>query len=132
MAKHATTELEQVESGGGAHILAIVIGMVLGVTVGLLFGRQMWLASGGPAAEVSMLEATAKQKAERAEALAATNPEEAERLRSHIPKIEARLSATRELAAEADAEGVSWFAHATWVFTKFCGDVFLQALKLMV
>jgi solute carrier family 1 (neuronal/epithelial high affinity glutamate transporter), member 1 len=36
-------------------LIAILVAMVLGVLVGLFYGRQMWLAGGGPAAQVKTL-----------------------------------------------------------------------------
>ena len=100
--------------------------------MGIFYGRQMWLAGGGPAEEIVRLEATAKQKAERAAALDATDPQEAARLRGHIPKIEARLAKARRLQQQVAAGGFSPRALAVWEFAKFCGEVFLQALTLLV
>jgi len=114
------------------HLFAIVVGMALGVAVGLLFGRAMWLASGGPAAEIKILEATASQKAEHADKLDATNPQEAARLRDHIPQIDTRLAEMRQLQDEIEKSGTSTLAAFLWTTTKFLGDVFLQALKLLV
>jgi len=113
-------------------LIAIVVAMILGAALGAFYGRQMWLAGGGPAEEAVRLEATAKQKVERAAALDATDPKEAARLRSHVPKIEARLDEVRRLEQQVAANGVSNWALAAWEFTKFCGELFLQALRLMV
>ena len=113
-------------------LIAIIVAMVLGAVVGAFYGRQMWLAGGGPAEEIVRLEATAKQKAERAAALDATDPQEAARLRGHIPKIDARLDEVGKLQQQVAAGGVSTIASFAWEFTKFCGELFLQALRLMV
>lgn len=111
--------------------MAIVVAMVLGATLGLFYGRPMWLAGGGPAEELKRLEATAAQKTERAAALQATNPHEADRLRGHLPAIETRLADVRQLQQEAE-QGTSYVAVAMWEFTKFCGELFLQSLRLLV
>jgi Na+/H+-dicarboxylate symporter len=120
------------QRGQFRHLLAILAGMLLGVAVGLLFGNKMWLAGGGPAAEIKTLAATAEQKAEHAAALEATNPKEAQRLRGHIPIVNRRLDEVRQLQAQVEEQGVSWLASAAWTTTKFLGDIFLQALKLLV
>ncbi|MEX0642499.1 MAG: cation:dicarboxylase symporter family transporter [Pirellulales bacterium] len=132
--------MSSVQSGTTEHrsrgqigsLIAIIIAMLLGVAVGLFYGRQMWLAGGGPAAEMKLLEATAQQKSERAAALDASNPQEAQRLRGHIPKIEARLDEVRQLQQQIVQQGVSPIAYGVWEFTKFCGELFLQALRLLV
>lgn len=113
-------------------LIAIIVAIVLGALVGVFYGRAMWIAGGGPLAEIEMLEATSAQKAARAAALDATDPQEAARLRGHIPVIEARHDQMRQLQQLAAQQGVSRTAHFAWKFTEFCGDLFLQALKLLV
>lgn len=113
-------------------LVVLVAAMILGAMVGVFYGRAMWLAGGGPAAEIVRLNATAKQKAERAAALDATNPQEAARLRGHLPLIEARLDEMQKLQQQVAAGGGSTLALFAWEFTKFCGELFLQALRLMV
>jgi Na+/H+-dicarboxylate symporter len=117
------------ELGG---LIAIVVAMVLGVLVGLLYGRQMWLAGGGPARQIEMFQATMAQKAQRADALDRSDPAEARRLRGHIPLIDIRLAEMEQLQRQVDQQGVSSVAFAIWEVTKFCGDLFLQSLKLLV
>lgn len=113
-------------------LIAILVAMVLGLLVGLFYGRQMWLAGGGPAEQIKTLEATMAQKAQRADALDQSDPAEARRLRGHIRPIDARLDEIKQLRQQVDRLGVSDVAYAVWQLTKFCGDLFLQALKLLV
>lgn len=113
-------------------LFAIVIAMVLGGVVGVFYGREMWLAGGGPAEEIATLEATKTQKAELAAALDADDPAEAARLRGHVPQIDDRLAEVQRLEQQVEQQGVSSVAYTTWELCKFCGDMFLQALKLLV
>ena len=50
--------------GGLGGLMAIVIGIVLGVLLGYFYGKQMWLAGGGPEELLIQLEATKQQKEE--------------------------------------------------------------------
>ncbi|MCC7475797.1 MAG: dicarboxylate/amino acid:cation symporter [Pirellulales bacterium] len=122
--KRATGEL--------AGLTAIIVAMVLGAVLGLLYGRSMWLAGGGLKEEIARLEMTVAQKTERAKALEEKDPAEAARLRGHVPEIESRLAEVRQLQEQRSKEGVSKLALVAWEFTKFCGDLFLQSLRLMV
>ena len=126
---HAPPNRRRTDYGG---LIAIVIAMLLGALVGLVYGRQMWIASGGPAAEVVKLQATRAQKAEFADNLAASDPAAAERLRGHIPQIDKRLAEVRQIQQLAEQQGVSNFAAFTWKFADFCGDLFIKALTLLV
>ncbi len=63
---------------------------------------------------------------------AADNPQEAARLRSHLPKIDERLADARALQQQVEQQGVSTLASFAWQFTTFCGDLFLRALTLLV
>ncbi len=130
--KKATVSETRRRRGQVGGLVAIIVAMILGAALGVFYGRQMWLAGGGPAEEIVRLEATAKQKAERAAALDATDAQEAARLRGHIPLIEARLDEVRKLEQQVAVNGVSIWAVAAWEFSKFCGELFLQALRLMV
>jgi Na+/H+-dicarboxylate symporter len=109
-------------------VLAILVAIVLGVLVGLGYGKQMWVAGEGPSREVEVLQATIAQKQERAAAIQDTDPQEAARLRSHIPLINTRLDEVRRL----EQQPTSNRAYAVWTLTEFCGDMFLKALKLLV
>jgi Na+/H+-dicarboxylate symporter len=130
-----TTDLHAPEKrprGEYGELVAIVIAMVLGAALGWFYGREMWLAGGGPATAIKELEATIAQKTEQAAALDADNPQEAARLRGHIPQVQARLDEAELLKRQIEQNGVSKAAYTAWEFTKFCGELFLQVLKLLV
>lgn len=118
----------KMEGLGG--LVAILIAIVLGVFLGLAYGKQMWRAGGGPAAEIARLEATRQQKQELADDIEANDPQEAARLRGQIPQIEDRLAEVQQEAQQhPPGRGL---AYAAWELCKFCGDLFIQALKLLV
>lgn len=128
-------------------LVLILVGIFLGVVVGLSYGHTMWLASEGPEKQVTRLEDTIEQKqkdAARFRQLAeeAADPQEqqrlnreAGRLEGHIPKIEARLDELEKLVGQVEADkaaGNYGLAQSVWIFCEFCGDLFLQVLKLLV
>ena len=116
----------------GLGLLSIFVGIVLGVGLGLLYGRSMWLASGGPEEKIDKLQKTVQQK--EAFALAADadgRAEEAERLRSHIPKIQVEIDRTKALRDEA-AKADLTVARYVSKLVRFCGDLFLRMLFLIV
>lgn len=117
-------------TAGLGGLIAIVVAIILGVIVGLTYGRSMWIAGGGPAEEIVQLEATILQKEARAAEIEADDPAEAARLRGHIPLIEGRLPQLRQHVKNQPASfGMPLVA---WEFTKFCGEMFLQALRMLV
>ena len=137
--------------GGDFRPLAwILLSIVIGVLVGVFYGRSMWLAAGGPEGKIQRLEDTVAQKSDRADSLdrkadedeargdvarAADNRREAARLRSHVPVIQTELDAVRTLArhAETDRGTAPFFiAQIVWEFSQFAGDLFLQVLRLLV
>ncbi len=108
-------------------LIAIVLAIVLGVLMGVFYGRQMWLAGGGPTRAAERLAATIEQKQKLAEA---AEPAEAQRLLAQIPVIQQKLDETQRLADQnKPGQGLPY---ALWMLTSFCGDLFLQALKLLV
>lgn len=129
-------------------LVAILIGILLGVLVGVFYGTDMWLASGGPQRSIVQLDDTVKQKEDfasladgRADALDAEDDQdgatrerdEAERLRSHIPIIEAERERLANLITEREQQDVSeTTVLLAWELTEFFGDLFLQTLKLLV
>lgn len=122
------------ESRGFGGLIAIIASIVLGALVGVFYGHEMWLAGGGPETRIEKLEATAKQKEEFAKRKISEGDEkEADRLRSHIPEINKVIDEVlKEKKQVDDAGGAGGFAFGMWEFTKFCGDIFLQVLKLLV
>ncbi|NIP86377.1 MAG: cation:dicarboxylase symporter family transporter, partial [Planctomycetales bacterium] len=110
-------------------LLAIIVGIVLGALLGGFYGQPMWVAGGGPEELLHQLEATRQQKEEFAAALDRSDPPEAARLRGHIPQIDARIA---EVQQQQAAAAPSTLAYASWEFAKFCGELFLQVLKLLV
>ena len=134
--------------GSVRDLVAILIGILLGILVGVFYGSQMWLASGGPQRSITRLDETVVQKEffagqadahaddldvagdeENAESVRA----EAERLRSHIPTIEAERERLANLDSEREQQDVSeTIPLLAWELTEFFGDLFLQALKLLV
>ena len=128
-------------------LIAILIAIVIGVLVGVFYGRQMWLASGEVVHYRDQLEKTFDQKEEfakeaEAEAEAATDADQrerllqrAERLRSHKPIIQERIEEIEALEAKAEKDKDSaafQFAGIFAILTEFVGDIFLQVLKLLV
>ena len=140
------TQSNESKSGGKLGLIGILAGIVLGVAFGLAYGRTMWLASGGPQRKLDLLQQTIEQKAtfaqqneEEAEQLAAEGNrqdaqqkrQEAERLRSHVPLIRQELVQTQDVQARA-AGTDHRVPQVALEITRFCGDVFLRMLLLMV
>lgn len=125
-------EKQPARSGHTWGLAAILAGALLAVAVGWLWGRTMWMATGGPARSVEELQKTALQKerfAERAEAEG--NPREAERLRGQIPLVVAELERNKALQREAEQTDHAVARNAFEVI-RFCGDVFLRVLMMIV
>ncbi len=116
----------------GLGLLGILVGIILGVCFGLFYGRAMWLASGGPEKKIQRLEKTSRQKevlAGRAEADG--DHRQAEKLRAHIPIIQQEIERTEDLRRQAVGANrtLPWYASK---ITRFCGDLFLRMLMLIV
>jgi Na+/H+-dicarboxylate symporter len=159
----STSSNETSKRGHGLGLLAILAGIVLGVGFGGVYGRQMWLASGGPQQRLERLEKTIEQKrrfrreasdkadkldqqaqkkaddglGEQAQALwteAQRFRDRAERLQGHIDREGGILDAIRQtegLLAEAQQTDLRVAKHVSQL-VRFCGDVFLRALMLIV
>jgi Na+/H+-dicarboxylate symporter len=82
------------------------------------------------------LAASRRAEASRLRAEAEKLRKEGKRLREeHVPKIEERMARTKELKVQADDNkkaGNDWLARLVWQLTKFCGDMFLQVLFMLV
>lgn len=107
-------------------------GVALGALVGIVFGQAMWLASDGADEQLRRLAETAKQKenfAERAEAKG--DRKEAERLQDHLPIIEEEIGRIEALQRRQDASDQT-IARYAYEIIRFCGDVFLRMLMMIV
>lgn len=128
-------------------LILILLGIFLGVLLGLFYGKTMWQASEGPEKLQTRLEQTIEQKEKdatrfRKQAEEAQDPQEqqrlnqeAGRLEGHIPTIENRLDSLKKEIQVIDADkaaGKYGLAQTVWIFCEFCGDLFLQVLKLLV
>ncbi|MEW4455413.1 cation:dicarboxylase symporter family transporter [Bremerella sp. JC817] len=128
-------------------LILILVGIFLGVTLGLVYGKSMWLASEGPEKQLTRLEKTIEQKEAdaarfREQAKTETDPQEvqrlnkeADRLEGQLPKIQARIDATRDTVQEVEKEkaaGNLGVPQGIYIICEFCGDLFLQVLKLLV
>ena len=161
MATETNDQSTTKNNSGVNSLVAIIVGIVLGVFVGLVFGKAMWIASGGPEKKLAKLEKTAAQKeqfADQAAEQAATaeregKDEHAKRLRSReetlrgqIPVVEEEIERTKELIADHEGKleldngkrkdpayaRKVFAAGFAWELTKFVGDLFLQVLRLLV
>lgn len=113
-------------------LVSILLGALLAIGVGLLWGQTMWMASGGPARSIEELRKTALQKelfAEQAEANG--DLKEAERLRAQIPLILKKIERNQNLLHEAKRTDLG-FARNAFEVIRFCGDVFLRLLMMIV
>jgi Na+/H+-dicarboxylate symporter len=111
---------------------AIVAGVLLAVALGVFYGRTMWLAIGGPQQRLDRLEKTVAQKQRLADAAeAAGQAAEAQRLRSQIPVLRQTAAEARADAARAEAADLG-IARVVAELVRFCGEVFLRLLMLVV
>jgi len=128
-------------------LVLILIGIALGILLGIFYGTEMWRAADGPQKQLVRYAETIEQKKKDAanlreqandandQAVAATLRKDADRLDAHIPKIETRME---ELEVEAEkvearkAAGQLSIAETVQILCEFCGDLFLQVLKLLV
>ncbi len=144
--KEPTSDDQRPKSGFGG-LIAILFGIVIGVLVGVFYGQSMWKAAGGPARTLQRLNDVKKQKEQRITDLqqqaataadhqkAAELRKQADRLQGQIPKIEAEIAriAVFDQQARADKQaGRDVLARTSWQLIRFCGDLFLQVLKLLV
>jgi len=113
-------------------LACILLGALAAVAVGSIWGRTLWMASGGPAREIEELRQTAAQKerfANRAET--AGDLEEARRLRGHIPVVLGKIERHEALLREARQADLG-LARIAFEMIRFCGDVFLRVLMMIV
>ena len=117
---------------GSVGLIAILIGIVAGVAFGAGYGRQMWLASGGPAGRLVRLQKTAEQKVRFAKAATEEgNPDEARRLLGHVAVLEDHIRQTEHLIAEVKPENLR-LAGVVYQMVDFMGEIFLKLLFAMV
>ena len=137
-------------AGGVSGLIAILLAIILGGLLGTFYGNAMWMASGGPSRALSRLKETIDQKqklagkfesdAELAEASgdqleAKRNRDESARILSHVPVIQNeidRIEGLENVAEERNGTVASQLASFVLGITQFCGDLFLQVLKLLV
>src|SRR5690606_17225750 len=113
-------------------LLSILAGIALAVVVGSIWGRTMWMASGGPKRNVETLRKTIEQKREFArQAEAAGNPREADRLRGQIPLVQCEIERNEQLQLEANRLDLG-FARNAFELIRFCGEIFLRMLFMIV
>jgi len=113
-------------------LVAILLGVLLGALFGMTYGHAIWLASDGPAKKLDRLHKTIEQKLAFARhAEGESNSAEATRLRSHLPLIEAEIRRTEAVRAEA-AETDQTVPRLISEITRFCGDIFLRMLLMIV
>ena len=104
-------------------------GIVLGGLFGATYGRQMWLASGGPQKRLDQLEKTIEQKEQFArQAEAKGNSKEARRLRSHVPRIREEITRTEVFLPETGKAVPRVISDVV----RFCGEIFIRMLLMMV
>ena len=119
-------------SGHGWGLLCILIGIILAICLGLLWGRTLWLASGGPARHIEELAATAEQKQRFAQqAESAGDLKEADRLRAQIPLIREEIERNESLRRQAEQTDLT-LERNVFEIIRFCGDVFLRMLMMIV
>ena len=118
--------------GHAIGLLVILAGILLGILLGAFYGRTMWLASGGPQRKLDRLQETVQQKQSLArQAEADDRPQEADRLRSHVPVIQAEIRRTEENQREARQADLA-VARGVSEIVRFCGDIFLRMLFVIV
>ncbi len=128
----SNNEQKSTQRGRGLALLAILAGAALGIGLGAGYGRTMWLASGGVERKLERLRLTAEQKEVFAqEALTENDPEEARRLRGHVRVIEEEIVRTEAVRDEAQQANLT-LPRYVLLGVRFCGDVFLRALMLIV
>ncbi len=136
--------------GSIAGLIAILVGIILGCLIGVVFGRSMWVASGGLERAVVRLQATREQKLEfAAEAKKQAESPGADKkrllaraatLEGHVVEIDERIeeySISLERHQQAIDENATYAlqnegALVAWELIDFCGDIFLQLLKMLV
>ncbi len=127
-------------------LVGILLGMLLGGLLGAVYGRQMWIAAGGPQAKIQRLERTVQQKEKfaaeaqrRAEQMAAEGKPDAARhldaqaahWRSQVGAVRQEIANVQAVARQAEQTDQR-IPLAVWEIVRFSGDVFLRALKMMV
>lgn len=118
--------------GHGLGLLGILVGIVLGVCLGVFYGRTLWMASGGPQQKLDRLEKAAQQKEALArQAESEGDAKEARRLRSQVPKIQDEIRRTEDVFGRARNMDLTVPRYVMEI-VRFCGDIFLQMLMLIV
>lgn len=113
-------------------VAAILVGIAAGVLLGVLYGRSMWLASGGAEARLEKLRKTLQQKQQFiGQAQLSAQHDEARRLAAQVPVIEGEIRNLQALIAQTDGSRLRTAAYVMQL-VRFCGDVFLRLLLLMV
>jgi len=118
--------------GRSLQLVAIFGGIVVGGLLGACYGRQMWLASDGPQQRLEQLNKTLEQKEDFAQQAEATGDlRNAERLRGQLPVILDEIRRTEALQREAAGKDLT-IARYVGQLVRFCGDVFLRLLFMIV
>jgi Na+/H+-dicarboxylate symporter len=113
-------------------LIAIITAIVLGALVGVFYGRSMWLA-GGIGKTIDELKEAKEASEAYVQRKAENDPDEAARVQAQIPKIEQQIEQLQATQRQAEQAGMTGgLAYLVWETTKFCGDLFLQVLKLLV
>lgn len=143
----ADTQQPHSSSGSFTGLILILVGILAGALLGLFYGETMWRAAHGPTKAVETLEKTLAQKQQfsqrETDAAASTDDpqvkakheKEAQRLSDQAVRVDERLKQVETIAADTEkqrAAGQLYVAETVWMITEFCGDVFLQILKLLV
>ena len=125
-------EKQPARSGHTLGLVSILAGVLLAIGVGVVWGRTMWMASGGPDRTIEELNKTVGQKEQFArQAEAAGNQKEADRLRGQIPLVRNEIERNEEFRRQAEQAELG-FARNAFEVIRFCGDVFLRMLLMIV
>ncbi len=113
-------------------VTAILVGIAAGALLGVFFGRSMWLASGGAEARLEKLQKTLQQKQQFIhQAELDARHDEAQRLAAQVPVIETEIRKLQTWIAETDRRPLHTAGYVMQL-VRFCGDVFLRLLMMMV
>ena len=125
-------EKQPARSGHTLGLVSILVGVLLAIAVGVIWGRTMWMASGGPDRSIEELNKTVGQKEQFArQAEAAGNQKEADRLRAQIPLVQKEIKRNEVFRRQAEQANLG-FARNAFEVIRFCGDVFLRMLLMIV
>jgi Na+/H+-dicarboxylate symporter len=110
-------------------LLPILLALVLGILAGVLFGREMWRASGGPESQQASLDSAVAASSRKGETLTGLEREQWER--THQVILDKREVAKQAVEETARSAPNPW-ANVFFRLVKFLGELFLQLLKLLV